>query len=229
MTPLVLLPGLMCDARLWAPQEAAISDRDVIHGDITRADTIEAIATQVLADAPVSFALAGLSMGGIVAMEIVRQAPQRVERLALLDTNALAERPEVASLRTPQIAAARAGNLQGVLRDELKPNYLVESPKKASIMDLCMSMGLDLGPEVFERQSRALATRRDQQDTLRGYDAPALVLMGRYDKLCPRDRHELMHDLLPNSRFVIVDNAGHLPTVEQPDATTTAMLDWLLA
>lgn len=227
MTALVLLPGLMCDARLWAPQEAALKGVEVHHGDMTSADTVQEIASGVLADAPETFALAGLSMGGIIAMEVIRQAPERVERLALLDTNPRAELPEVAALREPQIAAARSGNLRAVLRDELKPNYLVDSPQKQGILDVCMEMGLDLGPEVFERQSRALAARPDQQDTLKGFTRPALVLMGRHDKLCPLDRHELMHDLLPDSALVFIEQAGHLPTLEQPEATTAAMQAWL--
>lgn len=227
MTPLVLLPGLMCDARLWAPQEDALAGVEVTHGDMTRADTVEEIAAQILADAPETFALAGLSMGGIIAMEVVRQAPERVERLALLDTNPRAELPEVAAMREPQIAAAQSGNLRAVLRDELKPNYLVDSPQKQGILDICMEMGLSLGPDVFERQSRALAARPDQQETLKSYKGPALVLMGRHDKLCPLDRHELMQDLLADSELVIVDQAGHLPTLEQPEATTAAMQNWL--
>ena len=229
MTPLVLLPGMMCDARLWAPQMGALGRRTVIHGAITEHDTMEAMAARVLADAPPRFALAGLSMGGIVAMEIVRQAPARVERLALLDTNPLAELPEVRARRAPQIAKARAGQLRDVLRDEMKPNYLAEGPEKARILDLCMDMALALGPEVFERQSRALAARPDQQETLRAYRGPALVLMGEADRLCPRDRHELMHALLPGSRLAVIGGAAHLPTLEQPGRTTAELLSWLSA
>jgi pimeloyl-ACP methyl ester carboxylesterase len=227
MTPLVLLPGMMCDARLWAPQMAALGRRTVIHGALTEADTVGALAASVLAAAPPRFALAGLSMGGIVAMEIVRQAPDRVERLALLDTNPLAEAPEVRARRAPQIAKARAGLLREVMRDEMKPNYLAEGPEKARILDLCMDMALALGPEVFDRQSRALAARPDQQETLRAYGGPALVLMGAADRLCPRDRHELMHALLPRSRLVVIDAAAHLPTLEQPERTTDELLSWL--
>lgn len=227
MTPLVLLPGMMCDARLWAPQMAALGRRTVIHAAITEADAVPALAAAVLAEAPPRFALAGLSMGGIVAMEIVRQAPERVQRLALLDTNPMAERPEVRARREPQIAKARDGHLLAVMRDEMKPHYLADGPGKAPILDLCMDMALSLGPEVFERQSRALASRPDQQDTLRAYDGPALVLMGEADRLCPRDRHDMMHALLRHSRLFVVEGAGHLPTLEQPERTTAELLTWL--
>jgi pimeloyl-ACP methyl ester carboxylesterase len=218
---------MMCDARLWGPVMGAFGRRTVIHGALTEHDSVEALAAQVLAEAPPSFALAGLSMGGIVAMEMVRQAPHRVERLALLDTNPLSEHPEVRARRAPQIAKARTGRLEEVIREEMKPNYLAEGPGKTPILDLCMDMALSLGPEVFERQSRALAARPDQQETLRNYRGDALVLMGREDKLCPRDRHDLMHALLGSSRLAFVDGAGHLPPLEQPAVTAREMASWL--
>lgn len=227
MTPLVLLPGMMCDARLWAPQAGGFGDREIIHAGLTDGESIEALAESVLARAPDRFALAGLSMGGIVAMEIVRVAPERVERLALMDTNPKPEAPEAQARRNAQVAAVRAGRLREVMRDEMKPNYLAGGPETAAILELCMAMALDLGPEVFERQSRALASRRDQQETLRRYNGPALVLMGREDRLCPRDRHVLMHALLSRSRLEIVAGAGHLPTLERPEETSAALSRWL--
>jgi pimeloyl-ACP methyl ester carboxylesterase len=218
----------MCDAPLFAPQIAALSaTRAVQCAPIGGHDTIHALAAEVLAQAPPRFALLGLSMGGIVAMEVLRQAPDRVERLALLDTNPRAEAPEVRAAREPQIAAALAGHLERVMRDEMKPNYLAEGPGRRDILDLCMSMALALGPEVFARQSRALAARPDQQQTLAAFRGPALVLMGEGDRLCPRDRHERMHELLAGSRLVVVPGAGHLPTLEQPDATNAAIEQWL--
>lgn len=228
MTSLVLLPGMMCDARLFGPQIAAFSGRLAIHAaPITAHDTVAALARGVLEEAPPRFALAGLSMGGIVAMEIVRQAPDRIERLALLDTNPRAELDEVRRGREPQIAKVREGGLRGVMRDELKPNYLAEGPQRQEVLDLCMAMAMDLGPAVFERQSRALQTRPDQQDTLASVRIPALVLMGREDRLCPLDRHQRMHELIAGSHFEIVDGAGHMPTLERPDAVNRALQHWL--
>lgn len=226
MIPLVLLPGMMCDARLWAPQMGALGRRAVLFAPLTEADTVTALAAAVLAAAPPRFALAGLSMGGIVAMEVVRQAPERVERLALLDTNPLAERPEVSSWREGQISAARDGRLAAVMDAEMLPNYLAAGSPDA-ILDLCRDMAAALGPDVFERQSRALASRPDQQNTLARYAGPALVLAGAEDRPCPRDRHDLMHRLLPRSRLAIVDGAGHLPTLEQPGPTTRELVRWL--
>jgi pimeloyl-ACP methyl ester carboxylesterase len=189
--------------------------------------TMAALAAEVLRYAPPRFALAGLSMGGIVAMEMSAQAPERIERLALLDTNPLAERPEVQARRGPQMAAVQAGRLAGVMRDEMKPNYLAEGPGKAAILDLCMEMALALGPEVFVRQSLALRDRADRQEALRALDVPALVLCGAEDRLCPPERHHLLHGLLRRSRLVIVPGAAHLPTLERAEVTTRALADWL--
>ncbi|SHF64166.1 Pimeloyl-ACP methyl ester carboxylesterase [Loktanella atrilutea] len=228
MIPLVLLPGMMCDARLYGPQVTALSGpRDVHVLPVTDHDTVQALAAAVLAAAPPRFALCGLSMGGIVAMEVLRQAPDRVDRIALLDTNPKAEAPAVQEMRAPQIAAAQAGRLAAVMRDEMKPNYLADGPDKPAILDLCMNMALTLGPEVFVRQSRALRDRPDQQDTLRAARVPALILCGAEDALCPLHRHTLMHDLMPGSTLTVIAGAGHLPTLEKPDDTTAALRRWL--
>ena len=226
MTPLVLIPGMMCDARMWGGIDAALGV-PVLHHLPVQAETMSAMAALFLADAPQHFALAGLSMGGILAMEILRQAPGRITRLALMDTNPRAEMAEVRSRRGPQIDRALAGDLAGVMRDEMKPNYLAPGPGKAAILDLCMDMALSLGPQVFARQSRALRDRGDQQATLAGFAGPALVLMGEQDRLCPLDRHQAMQSLMPQSRLVIIPGAGHLPPLEQPDATLRALRDWL--
>jgi len=227
MRPLVLIPGMMCDARLFAPQLHAFARRPVMLASCSEHADMESLAAAILSDSPPLFALAGLSMGGIVAMEMLRQAPERVERLALLDTNPLAEAQEVAARREGQIARARNGDLEGVLRYEMKPNYLAEGPDRQDLLDLCMAMALGLGPDVFERQSRALAGRRDQCATLAAFAGPALVLMGEQDRLCPLDRHTLMHALMPQSRLAIIENAGHLPTLEQPGGTTAHLEQWL--
>ncbi|MDA9772336.1 alpha/beta hydrolase [Amylibacter sp.] len=228
MTPLVLLPGMMCDERLFASQINELSKRREVHfAKITDHETISELASDVLNNAPPVFALAGLSMGGIVAMEIVSQAPERVERLALLDTNPLAELPDVLKRRGPQIDAIKNGQLKEIIRDEMKPNYLFDGVRKTEILKLCMDMALDIGPDTFIRQSIALRDRVDQKNTLGSYKRPALVLCGRHDVLCPLERHELMHTLLENSKLEIIEDAGHLPTLEQPKITTMALASWL--
>lgn len=226
MMPLVLVPGMMCDMRMWGPLPGALAPRPIIHAVPVAGETMAEIAASILAEAPPRFALAGLSMGGIVAMEMLHQAPERVERLALMDTNPLAERDEIRARRAPQIARALSGDLNGVMRDEMKPGYLADPADKA-ILELCMDMALSLGPEVFRRQSLALRDRVDRTGALIRFVGPALVLMGEHDRPCPRDRHDLMHRLIPQSRLVIVPGAGHLPPLEQPEPTIAALKDWL--
>ncbi len=227
MTPLVLLPGMLCDARIFAPQIAALSPDHAVHvAPISRHADVTSLAGEVLRHAPPAFALAGLSMGGIVAMEIARLAPARVERIALLDTNSLPDRPEQAAARERQIA--RAGRDLGlVMREELMPHFVTEGPDADAILALCLDMALTLGSDVFARQSRALATRPDQSETLRRLDLPALVLCGAADRLCPPKRHHLMASLLPDAELVEIPQAGHLPTLEQPQAVTDALRRWL--
>ncbi len=229
MTPLVLIPGMMCDARLFAPQLAALSaGRTIQVATITAADSIAELARLVLADAPPRFALAGLSMGGIVAMEILRQAPERVERVALLDTNHRAETPDRQALRGPQVERVFQGALRQVLIEEMKPLYLApENRNDERILGCALDMAIALGAEVFARQSEALRTRPDQTDSLRTADLPALVLCGEHDLLCPVERHQEMAALMPSARLEVIAGAGHLTTLERPSETTEALRLWL--
>ena len=229
MTPLVLLPGFMCDRRLFGPQIARFEgDREVL-SFMPAGDTVELIAQNLLKVAPETFALGGLSMGGIVAMEVYRQAPERIERLALLDTTPLADAPANYDVRTRQIADVKAGKLDQVMREELKPAYLVDSPGKPALLDLCLDMARAAGPYEFEGQALALRDRDSQEETLRGVRVPTLLLCGREDRLCPVERHEYMASLIPHATFEIIDNAGHMPTLEQPEQTTAAFARWLEA
>lgn len=230
MTPIVFVPGMMCDARLFVPQiEAFSASRDICLAGIAQHETMGDLARAVLQNAPPRFAICGLSMGGIVAMEILRQAPERVAKIALLDTNPLAEEDAVKARRFPQMDAVRAGGLAEIMRDEMKPNYLSDGPNRDKILDLCMDMALKLGPDAFIRQSQALMNRPDQTETLRNARIPALVLCGRDDALCPPSRHEFMTSLIPGAELKVIDNAGHLPTLEQPAQTNQALSRWLEA
>lgn len=227
MIPLLLIPGMMCDARMWGDLSCIAKGREIRHAVPGEGHTTADMAAAILRDAPPRFALAGLSMGGIVAMEMLAREPDRIERLALLDTNPRAELDEVKQRRAGQVERALSGDLEGVLRDEMKPNYLSSGAHKADILDLCMRMALDLGPEIFVRQSDALRDRPDRQAVLKAFRGPALVLMGEDDRLCPLERHELMHGLMPQSRLAVIRNAGHLPPLENPVDTMAAMRRWL--
>ena len=226
--PLVLLPGMMCDARLFGPQIAELSSEfSVMLSPVTRGERVEEIASGLLDELPQRFALAGLSLGGIVAMEVLRRAPDRITRLALLDTTPLAETPPVAAAREPQIVKVRSGQMKAVMRSEMLPNYLGPGPNREEISELVMDMADALGPEVFVRQSRALQRRRDQQGTLRKCKVPTLVLCGEHDALCTVKRHTSMAELIPGAELRVLPDAGHLPPLESPAETTQALRDWM--
>jgi len=226
--PLVLLPGMMCDDRLFAPQLSGLGqDRQIIIPDYGMADSMDAMAADILANLPPRFALGGVSMGGILAMEIMRQAPARVSHLALIDTNPFAERDEVRRRRGPQIEAVRDGQLETIMRDEMKPAYFTHLTDSRALRDLCLDMALSVGPQAFIRQSLALRDRPDYSRTLRQVTCPTLILCGRHDTLCPVSRHEAMLEMIPHARLCIVEDAGHLPTIEKPDEVTQALHDLL--
>ncbi|KXF82995.1 alpha/beta fold hydrolase [Enterovibrio coralii] len=226
--PLVLLPGMMCDERLFAHQIKSLQDeRDVLVMDISGHDTMDALASDILSKAPEQFALAGLSMGGIVAMEVLRQAPERITRLALMDTNPRAELEEVKEGRKLHLERTANGEMLGVMKELMIPKYVHRDIPRPDIEQLCMEMAIDLGDTCFVNQSLALRDRPDQQETLRTVSVPTLILMGEDDQLCPRDRHDTMKSLIPHADFMVIPLAGHLPTLERPEATTRALDAWL--
>lgn len=226
--PLVLLPGMMCDARLFEPQINTLSrERAVMIAPVTQGERIEEIASNIIDQLPLRFALAGLSFGGIVAMEVQRRVPDRVSRLCLMDTNPLAETPAVAATREPMIVRARAGRLEEVLQESMPPEFLAPGPDRMAVLNRMYDMGRDLGAEVFVNQSRALQRRRDQQGTLRKLKVPTLVLCGELDPLTPVKRHSFMAELIPGATLQVIADAGHIPVLEQPERTTQALRDWL--
>lgn len=226
--PLVLLPGMMCDARLFGPQIAELSSQfSLMVSPVTRGERLEEIASGLLDELPQRFAVAGMSMGGMVAMELLRRAPDRITRIALIGTSPLAETPPVASAREPQIVKVRSGRLLEVVRDELVPSYLGPGPYRKEITELMLDMADALGAEVFVRQSRALQRRRDQQSTLRKCRVPSLVLCGAHDALSPVKRHTFMAELIEGAELRVIEGAGHLPTLETPAETTKALRDWM--
>ena len=224
-----MVPGMMCDERIFSPQIEALSQNlEVTIADISNFSSVRELASDVLKKAPKKFSLLGHSMGGIVAMEIYSQEPSRIEKLILMDTNPKAELDEVKLKREPQIREVNNGKLLEVMRDEMKPNYLAESENKTSVLNVCMDMALNLGPDVFINQSRALQSRLDQQNTIQSIKIPVLLMCGAEDKLCPVERHEMMHNMICDSDLKIINNAGHMPSLEQPRETTEVIKEWLM-
>ncbi|WP_439149417.1 alpha/beta fold hydrolase [Sulfitobacter sp.] len=226
--PLVLLPGLMCDARVFWPQIAELSATTAVTiAPVTQGERIEEIASGLLDQLPKRFALAGLGMGGAVALELLRRAPDRIIRIALIDTSPLAETPQAAAARELLIVKARSGRMSDVMQHEVMPHYLPSGPDKGAIMDLVMDMAETLGPEIYVRQARALQRGKDQQAVLRKCKIPALVMCGEFDKINPVKRHSFMAELIPHARLTVINGAGHLPTLERPRQTTAALQDWM--
>ncbi len=215
-----MLPGMMCDARLWTHQMRDL-EADCQVPSLAGSSQLQTLAERILENAPDRFAVAGLSMGGIVAFELWRQAPERITHLALIDTNPFAETPERQSLRLEQIEFALQGGLRKLATESLKPLYLAEANRDDDkLLDTILDMALDLGPEVFREQSLALRDRPDSASLLPAIDVPTTVICGAEDALCPVHYHEFMATQIPGARLVVIDNCGHLASMEQPDAVT---------
>ena len=225
---LILLPGLLCDAALWQHQVEHLKDMVAVSvADLTQDDSIPAMADRVLQSAPPRFALAGLSMGGYVAQEIMRQAPERVERLALIDTNARADKEDQVKARRDLIHLAEIGTFKGVT-PRLLPNLVhpsrLEDPNVAGVV---FAMAERIGQAAFKRQQEAILARKDGRGDLAAITVPTLVLAGRQDQLCPPKVQEEMVAQLPHARLVLVEDCGHLAPLERPYATTAVMRYWL--
>ena len=225
-----MLPGMMCDERLFAPQISAFeNDYEIIVPRIDRPASILGMTQRILNEikAP-TFNLMGLSMGGIVAMNMVGVSPRRVNRLALLDTNHKADGAGRFVLRNRQIKDVRAGKLRHVITTEMKSVYLAKANRKnQALLDLLITMALNLGDEVFITQSLALRDRADNTENLRRYHGPTLLLCGEEDALCPPVYHAQMSKILSSAVLREISNAGHISTLEQPTLTNAALKDWL--
>jgi pimeloyl-ACP methyl ester carboxylesterase len=227
--PLTLLPGLLCDEALWTPQIAAFADiAEITVADLTRDESLPLMAARVLAEAPERFALAGLSMGGYLAQEIMRQAPERVMRLALLDTSARADTPERLAIRRDLIALAHKGEFKGItprmLPQWLHPDHLADTGLARTIMEMTQRVGRD----AYLRQMQAIMERPDGREDLRRIRVPTLVLCGREDKATPLALHEEIAALVPGAVLTVIERCGHLSTLEQPEAVNAALGAWLV-
>lgn len=225
---LVLLPGLLCTRALWAPQIEVLSPyAEIIVPDMAAHRSMAEIAATVLAAAPERFALAGLSMGGYAAFEILRQAPERVTRVAFLDTSARTDTPDISARRRGLIELAQKGAFRGVT-PKLIP--LLIHPERIDDMVLTgmiTAMAEDVGRDGFLRQQAAILGRADSRPLLAHIKCPTLVVVGRQDALIPPDHAEEIARGVAGAELVYIEDSGHLPTLEQPDDTTAALRKWL--
>lgn len=227
--PVLLLPGLLCDARLWRDQVAGLADiAEIAVPDLTRDDSVGALAARVLADAPERFALGALSMGGYVAFEILRQAPQRVTRLALLATSARADPPKRAAVRRASLAMAERGRFAGVTR-KLLPQLVHASQVDTPVGEEVMAMAERVGRDAFLRQQRAILERPDSLPLLPALAMPTVIGVGDDDRMTAPEESRILRDGIAGARLHVFTGCGHLPPMEKPQETTELLRAWLTA
>ncbi|WP_339634834.1 alpha/beta hydrolase [uncultured Sneathiella sp.] len=226
---LVLIPGLLCTGDLWRDQIDALDDiANITVADHTRDDTVPAIASRLLSEAPERFALAGLSMGGYIALEVMRQAPERVTHLAIMDSRAIADTPEEGQRRLDFINLVEKGSaFKGVTRSLLPILIHPSRLEDEELTDRIFKMAEDVGKEAFIRQERALLAREVLWDVLKTISCPTLVLSGADDKLIPASVQREMAVEIPTAQYVEIPECGHLPTMEEPEITSKYMRHWL--
>ena len=231
MRPVLLIPGNMCDHRLWRGVELRLagSGREVRHSPRLDQGSISAMADTVLAAIDEPVVAIGFSMGAIVAAEMAKRAPAWISAVGLIAFNASADLPERAAARPRQQDAVRNGRLRQIVADELKPNYLADSNRHdRALLDTVMDMAMALGPDAFIAQSEALRLREDLRPDLARLAMPVLLACGSEDRLCPPEWHQEWARLIgEGSRLVEIAGAGHLLPLEQPDALADALIRWL--
>jgi pimeloyl-ACP methyl ester carboxylesterase len=227
-TTLVLLPGLLNTRRVFEPQIEALSDlADCVVPELWRHDTIGAMADAALALAPPTFALAGFSMGGYVAFEILRRATQRVERLALMDTQATPDSAESTKRRRALLEQTKIGRFNGVQRTLLPQLVHSRHINDDSISQPIFDMAQEIGADGFVREQRAIIDRADSRRLLVDIDIPTVVIVGRQDQVTPLPRSEEMAADIADSRLVVLEECGHMSPLEKPAEVTAALRRWL--
>lgn len=226
--PLLLIPGLLSDARIFLPQIVHLGARWPIHIALpTQGDSVEQMSEAILASAPPRFIPIGHGLGGDVVLDILRRDNGRASRAVLIGTDPLAEQPATAAAREARVVAAKAGRLREAIAQDYPEAAFAPSEWRPEIMALIQDMALGLGTEVYLRQIRALQRRPDQQKTLRRSNLPLLFIAGSDDRLVPLRRQDFAAQLAPHGKMTVIDGAGHLPTLEQPEAVTTAIETFL--
>ena len=227
-TTLVLLPGLLNTRRVFEPQIEALSDlADCVVPELWHHDTMAAMAETTLALAPPSFALVGFSMGGYVAFEIMRRAAQRVERLALMDTQATPDSAESTKRRRALLEQTKIGRFHGVQRTLLPQLVHSRHINDDAITQPIFDMAQEIGADGFVREQRAIIDRADSRRMLVDIDVPTVVIVGRQDQVTPLPRSEEMAADIGDSRLVVLEECGHMSPLEKPAEVTAALRRWL--
>lgn len=226
---LILLPGMPLDAAMWAHQSEHLGEvAEVRVGDLTAHDSMEGLARAVLAAAPQRFALAGLSMGGYVALEVMRQAPERVAKLALLDTSARADTAEQTANRRQAIELAGQGKYRQVVAANLPRLLHPDRANDRALVDSVYAQAERIGAEAYARQQTANMGRPDSRPGLGAIRCPTLLLCGRQDAITPPELHAEIAEGIPGARCVPIEDCGHLSAMERPQAVTALLRSWLV-
>ena len=225
---LVMLPGLLNTRRLFERQIADLADiTDVIVPELWHHDTVGAIAQDILDAAPPSFALLGFSMGGYVAFEMFRRAPDRIERLALIDTQAAPDPPDTAARRRAFIEQTKLGRFHGV-HSTLLPQIIHPSRlEDAAVTQPILDMAKEIGGDGFVREQQAILSRADSRSLLVDIEVPAVVIVGRQDQATPLHQAEQMATDIANARLVVLEECGHVSPLERPAEVSAALRRWL--
>jgi pimeloyl-ACP methyl ester carboxylesterase len=228
--PLVLLPAFMTTGNLWRHQIEALADiADIQVGDLTGHDSIAGMAASVLERMPARCALAGLSLGGYTAFEIMRQAPERVTRLALVSTTARADTPERIVARKAQVEMVRAGRFDEAVAQFLALIQNPDNPLDASLRESVRAMCREVGPDGLLRQQTAMMNRIDRRDGLSAISCPTVVICGRQDQPAPPEHSKEIATGIPGAKLIVVENCGHLSALERPTEVNAALRAWLLS
>lgn len=228
MEPIVFIPGLGCTERLFGPQIAALSGKAHLVLANHRLDgAIPAIAASILTAAPRRFTVVGLSMGGFISLEIMRQAGERVSRLVLIDTNARADAPERTQARLRQIQMVRDGQIEALTRRLFESYVPATRHSEAALFEDVRAMALATGPNVFIQQAIAVMNRPDARSSLAAIKTPTLVVVGESDRLSPPELSREMADAIKGAKLVTLADCGHLPTLERPEHTSRLLIDFL--
>ena len=227
LEPVVFLPGLLCDQGLWRHQVRALADISApMVADLTLDASVEAMARRTLAAAPPRFSLVGLSMGGYVALEIMRQAPERVRRLALVDTSARNDSPERIAQRQLGIDSLRHGKFVGITR-KLLGDLVHSSHLEDHVAAEMRAMALRVGGEAFLRQQEAIMNRPDSRPGLSGVSVETMIVVGEDDRVTPVEHAEEMQAAIPGAALHVIPNCGHMPALEEPELLGEMLRDWL--
>ncbi|MGK0363276.1 MAG: pimeloyl-ACP methyl ester carboxylesterase [Saprospiraceae bacterium] len=226
---IVLLPGTLCTADLFAQQKRTLSDiAECVVGNISSSDNLSEVAANILSENKGNFSIIGLSYGGIIAFEILRQAPERIDNLILMNTNY--KKPSEATRAAQQrfLGMSQLGEFREIMTDFLKDAMLhPENAKLQSLRDTILKMALDTGRVAFFNQIKAQLNRPDSTEDLPNINCPTLIITGREDKVCTPELHEEMASMIPNAELEIVEKCGHLSTLEQPEEINRIIRKWI--